>query len=321
MDPYTSALTDRRKQVTTVLSTETVPWTDFFNSVAYFRYHAKDAKALYFQIVENETKDVLCAAHFTEKEPGFFASPLRGTYGGIDATLQDVTLFDLFLEDIEAALRKNGAKRAQLAEAPFAHDPAKSHLLMNALLRHGWTIAKHELNYHLAVDDVPLMEKMERNNQKRVRKCQREGCAFHHFERKEEIEAVYDVIKKNRESKGYPVTMTLEHMLEMKKLFPSVWQFFGTTMQEKLIAGSVCIRINPDVLYVFYWGDLPEAHALSPVAFHADNLYAHCQKEGIKILDIGTSTDGGVPNLGLMKFKERLGCETSLKLVFSKDLA
>ncbi len=320
MESYESALKETRYRVETVVSDAVVPWTDFFNSVAFFKFHKKEAKGFYFQLIDKETKKSLCAAHFTEKEPGLFASPFRGTYGGIDTKEHDVTLLDVFLEDISAKLKKEGAERMQLALAPFAHDQDRSALLFNVLLRHGFAIVKQDINYDLTVDAVPLIDKMERNNQKRVRKCEREHCIFEHCDSEKEYAAVYDVIKKNRESKGYPVTMSLEDMLEMKKLFPDVWQFFCTKLEGKMIAASVCIRINTNVLYVFYWGDLPEMHAYSPVAFHADNLYRYCQKEKIGILDIGTSTDNCIPNLGLMNFKERLGCKTSLKLVLAKNL-
>ncbi len=322
MDAYTTAISDRRKGLKTLLMTDDVPWADFFNRPAFFQYHVKASKAkgYYFQLIEKETKRALAVAHFTEKEPGLFTSPFRGTYGGIDTKEHDITLYDIFLEDIAKELKKAEAKKMQLALPPEAHDPTRHHLLLNALLRHGFEVVKQDINYDLKVDHVPLIEKMERNNQKRVRKCQREGCTFHRFDTPKDIDAVFDVIRKNRESKGYPVTMTLSHMLEMKKLFPDVWQFFGTKLKDELIAGSVCIRINPKILYVFYWGDLPEAHAMSPVAFHADNLYEYCREEKVTMLDIGTSTDNGVPNLGLMKFKERLGCTTSMKLVLAKNL-
>ena len=77
---------------------------------------------------------------------------------------------------------------------------------------------------------------------------------------------------------------------------------------------------NARASLVFYWGDLPEAHAMSPVAFLADNLYKYCQREGITLLDIGTATDKGMPNVGLMTFKERLGCTPSPKLTCTKSL-
>lgn len=321
MDTFASAIEDRRRTVHTVRAMHDVPWADFFNRPAYFQYHTRSQRGCYFQLLDRETARVLAVAHCTEKEPGVFASPFRGTYGGIDTKEHDVLLFDIFVEDIERELRLMRAKKIQFALAPEAHDPLRHHLLLNTLLRHNYQIAKQDINYHLSVDATPLPEKMERNNQKRVRKCDREGCSFHYVQDPKEIEIIYDVIRKNRESKGYPVTMTLEHMLEMKTLFPDVWQFFGTKLKDQFIAGSVCIRINPSVLYVFYWGDLPEARTLSPVAFHANHLYDYCRTEHVSLLDIGTSTDNGVPNLGLMNFKQRLGCKTSMKFVCAKELS
>jgi hypothetical protein len=322
MESYDSVLRTAASNFETVTNGQrNVPWADFFNSPAFFEYHKKDgARGWYFELVEKESQRTVSIAHFTEKEPGFFASPRRGTYGGINAIHSDVTLFDLFIEDIETAIRKAGGKRLQIAPAPFAHHPEQSALQTNVFLRRKYDILKCEVNYDLTVDEVPLIEKMERNNQKRVRKCQREGCVFEHYNRREEYEQVYDVIRRNRESRGFPVTMTLDHMLEMKSLFPDTWQFFGTRKDGRMIAASVCIRLNPETLYVFYWGDLPDVHTMSPVAFHASNLYAYCQSQKIRMLDIGTATDNCIPNVGLMKFKERLGCRASLKLILGKDL-
>jgi len=313
--------TDRRSGVETIVSTDgEAGFADFFNRVAYFQYHAKNAKGFYFRLMEKETHKPLSVMHCTEKEPGLFVSPLRATYGGIDTVEPDIELYDAFLDDVETTLKAEDAKKLRISPAPFAHDPDRSSKLFNTLIRRGFGIVKTDINYDLKVDDTPLIDKMERNNQKRVRKCIREGCVFEHCTTPDEFERVYAVIKTNRESKGYPVTMNFEHMMEMKKLFPDVWQFFATKLNNDMIAASVCIRINPEILYVFYWGDLPEAHAMSPVAFHASNLYGYCQKENVKILDIGTATDDGVPNVGLMTFKERLGCKASLKLVLEKNL-
>lgn len=320
MEGYDSILGNVRATVQLHTDAADVQGVDFFNTAAYFRFHAKDAPAWYFRLVDTEKGTPLCVAHFTQKEPGFFRSPLRGTYGGIEVLGGDVSAIDVFVAQVEEHLRTAGAKTVELALAPFAHNPNRSALVLNVLLRHGYTIVRQDINYHLPVDAEPLLEKMERNNKKRVRKCQREGCVFSQCTSEAEFAQVYDVIRQNRQSKGFPVTMDFEHLMTMKKMFPDVWQFFATRRGDTMIASSVCIRIHPNVLYVFYWGDLPSEHAYSPVAFHAENLYRYCQQEKIGILDIGTSTDSGVPNVGLMTFKSRLGCQLSPKLVMSKTL-
>ena len=296
-----------------------VPWADFFNSHRFFTFSRGDRKAFFLRFLQEETGEALCTAHFTEKEPGIFVSSFRGTYGGIDMQKPSEAYLQKFLEDIASALRSAGATEMILHLAPLIHHPEQSALLTEVLPRQGFSLLKKEINHFLHVDSVPLIEKMERNNAKRVRKCEREGCTFERLG-EEDIPRVFDIIRANRERKGYPVTITLDHMLRSARAFPREWLFFGVRHQGKLVAVSTCIRINPQTLYVLYWADIAEAHALSPITFLAQELYKYCQSEGIILFDIGVSSENGVPNVGLTHFKEGLGCETSLKITFAKSL-
>lgn len=320
-DLYSSALAECRRDVLTVASAEGhESWVSVFNTPRYFRHHIGARRGFYFKLIPKQGGEAHCITHLTENEPGLFVSPLRGTYGGIDTGRADIRHLEAFLSDVETKLIEAGGREIQFSLAPFIHEPAKSATLMNVLWRRGFAVTKHDLNFHVSIDAVPLVDKMERNNQKRVRKCIREGCVFAQCTGSEEYARVYDVICRNRESKGYPVSMTFAAIMEMKALFPDKWHFFSTSLDGECIAGSVCVQVARHVLYVFYWGDLPRAHALSPVAFHASHLYEWCHTHGMALLDVGTSTSGGVPNLGLMKFKERLGCHTSLKVTMGKLL-
>ena len=46
------------------------------------------------------------------------------------------------------------------------------------------------------------------------------------------------------------------------------------------------------------------------------NVFRHYSDAGLRILDIGPSTEDGVPNYGLCEFKENIGCGISLKYRF-----
>ena len=48
----------------------------------------------------------------------------------------------------------------------------------------------------------------------------------------------------------------------------------------------------------------------------AYRIFEHYYKEGIKILDIGPSTEHGIPNYGLCNFKESIGCSVSSRFIF-----
>lgn len=49
------------------------------------------------------------------------------------------------------------------------------------------------------------------------------------------------------------------------------------------------------------------------------SLFQHYRKTGVRILDIGISTENGIPNFGLCEFKESIGCSVSLKYCFELE--
>ena len=54
------------------------------------------------------------------------------------------------------------------------------------------------------------------------------------------------------------------------------------------------------------------------INFLAYQLIQYYTKKGIKILDIGISTEDGIPNYGLCDFKESIGCFLSSKIIFTE---
>jgi len=88
-----------------------------------------------------------------------------------------------------------------------------------------------------------------------------------------------------------------------------------------MIAASICIAVDKTVFYVFYWGEIDGYQNPSPIPFLAQGLYSYCQKEGFKLMDVGTATVEGNPNHGLIRFKRSLGLGESLKLTFSKSFS
>jgi lipid II:glycine glycyltransferase (peptidoglycan interpeptide bridge formation enzyme) len=80
------------------------------------------------------------------------------------------------------------------------------------------------------------------------------------------------------------------------------------------------MRFNRDVVYIFYWCDVAGFSGVSPIVLLAETIYEHARTEGARWMDIGTSTNEGSPNYGLIHFKRNLGCEASLKLAYSKVL-
>jgi hypothetical protein len=112
------------------------------------------------------------------------------------------------------------------------------------------------------------------------------------------------------------MTMDLPGFLEMTRVFPDRIHCFAVFNPSDLsiVAASICISINPDILYVFYWGDALSNLSYSPITLLASKIYDFARENSYSILDVGTSTINNNPNYGLINFKKNMGFEESIKL-------
>jgi hypothetical protein len=54
--------------------------------------------------------------------------------------------------------------------------------------------------------------------------------------------------------------------------------------------------------------------------FLSYKIFEFYKKTGIRIVDIGPSTENSVPNHGLCEFKESIGCDISTKFTYRKEI-
>lgn len=124
----------------------------------------------------------------------------------------------------------------------------------------------------------------------------------------------YGVISENRRWKGYPLRMTFEQVAATAPLAGSI--FIVLTLGGADVAAALVQRVGAGVGQLVYWGDVPGYSGYRPMNRLAFETFAVCSASGLRILDLGPSSDGGVPSYGLCDFKESLGCEASLKHTF-----
>jgi hypothetical protein len=115
------------------------------------------------------------------------------------------------------------------------------------------------------------------------------------------------MIASNRSLKGYPLTMSKENLKRLIISFPDQYLLVGTFIDNQLCACSVTIKLSKTVLYQFYWAHFPEFDDKSPLVYHNYWLACKGKEWGMKIMDFGVSTDKGIINRGLFRFKQELG--------------
>lgn len=288
-----------------------------FHRPAFFQLHAT-AEARYFEWLVDEA--VVASIHVAPVGDGRWRSPARGTYAGY-WTAPAVPLDELmaFHAAVEGRLGILGARSIEVLPAPEAYDVPAFASQLYVLLSSGYQISQCDLNYTASMAGPPLAERMNHGNRYRMRKGERAGLAPTLLPI-DALDAVHSTIAANRAAKGYPLSMTLGQLGEMAATFPEEMLLFGIPVGDELAAAALCLKVTPDVLYVFYWGDRPGYSAQGPVVTLAAAIAEHCRANGIGLIDAGTSTVGAEPNPGLIQFKRGLGFQESLKLRLVKDL-
>lgn len=288
-----------------------------FQRRAFFELHADDS-GVFFEWAHGQR--VVASIHFTPLPDGLWRSPARGTFAGYvfepSVSQQDLGAFH---DAVLQSLVDRGARHIEVLPAPMAHDPVAFTNQVYLLRSRGYAISQCDLNHSLGVTDQSLAERMTYGNQKRLRKCEREGLRAEQLSL-QDLGAVYEVIEANRLTKGHAMSMSLPQLQTMAAKFPDAIVLFGSRDGPRLAAAALCLRLGNGILYVFYWGDQPGYAALSPVVGIADAVYRHCQQEGLRLLDVGTSTVDRDPHHGLIQFKRGLGFTESLKLRLHKAI-
>ena len=289
-----------------------------FNEKRFFELHSSKSGGICFEL-EYKGKIIACLYAAESEITGEWKSPLRGTYGGISFD-KKIKLKNLiwFLKAVQKELKKRKAKSLDIKLPPQSHDNIEFALQQYALYATDFRIVQSDINQSIVVDGE-LLNKMNRANTKRYNKCKTAGIIGTQLTL-DNLERVYDTIAINRNSKGYTISMTLDELKRMVATFEERVILFGCNYLEEQVAAAICIKVSKEILYVFYWGDRPGYSNYSPIVELASKINRYCLSEGIKILDLGTSSIGKDPNNGLINFKRGLGCVESLKILMRAEL-
>ena len=122
------------------------------------------------------------------------------------------------------------------------------------------------------------------------------------------------MISINRKEHGYPLRMSLQNVADTVKIIDA--DFFVVSHNGTDVAAAQVFKVTEDVAQVIYWGDLRQYASLRTMNFLAYKVFEYYYQKGFRILDIGPSTEDGVPNNGLCDFKEAIGCSVTQKLFF-----
>jgi hypothetical protein len=288
-----------------------------FNEPTFFKLHSLSNRDYFFQLVRIKDSRVVGTLAFHEISKGFYASPGRGTFGGLNLNEKlEFQTVEKFLHTVNDFLRQQGAQTIRICCAPAGHDVSLFAVVFNILTRQGFEPTRPELNYQMQINEQTFINRIEYGNVKRIRKTKRTGFLSECISIVQ-LPAVHQLIAENRSHQGIEISMTYAELYQMAVCFPERIHLFATYRDASrldMVAAAVCLSLRSDLLYVLYWGDAKGMSTFSPVAMLAETIYNFCAVQGFKLLDVGISTLHAQPNFGLINFKRNLGFTESLKL-------
>lgn len=252
-------------------------------------------------------------------EPDRAVSPAAAPFGSVEfiQTLPDAALSDL-IDALIGEARSTGASTLRLVSYPHCYAPEQTHRLTNELLKQGFCVVSANQSSFLLISNDAFQNTIDPSERRRLLKCRRAGFRSAHW-CCPDIDAVTSFLVRTRQQQGYKLTLPPERLSGLIQTFPDQFPIFVVSDGSAIAALTVAVRVRDDILYNFLPTSDPDYHAYSPMVLLLDELFSYCQRQQIRLLDLGVSLDGNQqPKPSLMRFKRNLGAQESPKLVFEK---
>jgi|SRR5690554_254027 len=248
---------------------------------------------------------------------GVLRSPFSAPFGGFHYSNEYMfynQVYD-FLSDLKEYLVNERIKEISITLPPDLYQVNMNAKLVTAFIDLGYTMEKPEINnwINLLEFDGKWTKSVVAQN---CRKAINNGLEWSLANEMEEFVKVYEVIHNNREDQGRKIFMTLEDILNVKKVFP-VDFFLIREKDGNCVGAGIFYQGNNKIVQGIFLGDDMKKRNLGVMNYLYMNIYNYYKELGFKYIDLGISSLNGEPNQGLIRFKELHNCLTGLRYTFT----
>lgn len=242
--------------------------------------------------------------------PFAYIEPIKTGLGVQDYEKAIYALDDYFL--------RNKIPKATMVFPPEFYDKRNVNTWIQIMLRDNWIIDYVDISFGFCLRNVVTNyeEKLARNARKNLRIALDSNLQIFECQTIEEKKEAYRIIKVNRESKGYPLRMSEAQVLNVINIVPS--KMFIVKDDNQNLAAALVYEVADSIAQVVCWGDIPGFSEKKVINYLAYQLIKIYNEMGFEYLDIGPSSEYGIPNYGLCDFKDSIGCDRSMKFRLSK---
>jgi hypothetical protein len=247
---------------------------------------------------------------------GVLFSPFSAPFGGFHFLKQNIYIseIDNFINSLKGYIAERGFKKIELVLPPDIYHSTFNAKTINSLIRNQFECSIPEITNWIDLRQFNGSF-TQRNSREYYQQAVRKGLIFSIVNDDGEKSDVFELILKNRERFGRPIYMSLKDIYETGK-FSTVDYFKVNTLDGKLVASAIFYQNHPDICFAVFWGDNEDGRPARAMDYLAFNLWTYYKNLGYKYMDLGISTEAGIPNEGLLRFKETHEASSSLRYKF-----
>lgn len=244
-------------------------------------------------------------------------APFSAPFGGFHYRSENIYMSEIeqFIEQLKEYAKIEGLKKIFLSLPPLIYQKSFNSKAVNALIRLGYEMLVPDITcwVDLSQYNGRFSYKMSRNN---YNTAVRNNLTFHVLTNVEDKKTAYEIICQNRLQFSRNINMTFDEVMKTNELWPI--DFFAIKNSEgKMVASAIFYQFPEKVAYGVFWGDNVIGRTLKSMDFLSFNLWSHYKSLDYQYIDTSSSTEFGIPNETLLRFKEIHECRSSLRFNFS----
>jgi len=251
---------------------------------------------------------------------GIIQSPFSAPFGGFHFRNQIIYVkeIDSFITSLKSFIGSYGLHGINIVLPPDIYHSTFNAKIVNSLIRLGFQSGIPEITNW--IDLLSFNGEYTKSNSREFyRQAVKNGLFFELVVEESEKSEIYNLIRENRTKFGRPIFMTLRDILNTGNLWPV--DFFKVNTDDKtIVASAIFYRAHPNIAYAVLWGDNDFGRTLRAMDYLVLNLCTYFKRLGTRYIDLGISTEKGIPNEGLLRFKESHESISSLRHSFTWKL-
>jgi hypothetical protein len=248
---------------------------------------------------------------------GIYNTSYSSPFGGFHYRRESihVSTIEKFLEELIQYFKDNNIKKANLSLPPSLYQESFNAKMINAFIRLGFTMQLPEITCWIDLNNFKG-KFSTKSSREFYNQAVRNELQFNILSDIDDKRAAYDLVKQSRARYNRPIYMDFNDILSTGKLWPV--DFFSVTSSiGELLSAMILYRFPDKIVYAVLSGDTEAGRPLRAVDFMFFKIFEHYKSEGFWYIDVGTSTESGVPNSGLLRFKEEHEAVSSLRFSFT----